>query len=174
MLCQATQVTTMSASPASNTTTKTGRVWKHAILENDTGAPHEVAHASVSLASGRGVVLDFDASPRVSPRVATPPPTPPADAENGLDHGLEPLPWDPTVTYEPHEYEFPRPSQPPKTERHPTEKLYLKHDLMYIRYDAPIERKENGKCKIGRTRPPYRQITRQPKYKPDGNPTTAS
>ena len=126
----------MSASPASNPTTKTGRVWKHAILENDTGAPHEVVHASVSLASRRGVVLDFDASPRVSPRVATPCilggedaaplPTPPADAENGLDHGLEPLPWDPTVTYEPHEYEFPRPSQPPKVERHPTEKLYLK------------------------------------------------
>ena len=74
------------------------------------------------------------------------------------------------MTYEPHEYEFPRPAQPPKVERHPTEKLYLKHDLMYIRYDAPIERKENGKCKIGGTRPPYRQITRQPKYKPDGKP----
>ena len=46
----------------------------------------------------------------------------------------------------------------------------MKHGLMYIRYDAPIERKENGKCKIGGTRPPYRQITRQPKHKPDGKP----
>ena len=115
-----------------NANIETNRVCK----STKASAAHEVP-----MSSRRGVVLDFDASPRSVT------PSPPVVCENGLDHGLEPLPLDPTVTYEPHEYEFPRPSQPPKVERHPTEKLYLKHDLMYIRSDAPIERKENGKCK---------------------------
>ena len=99
----------------------------------------------------------------------TPPATPPATPSHGLDDGLEPLPWDPTVRYEPHEYEYPRtgpPAVPPPPPTDPNERAYLEHGLLYVRYDAPIEVKADGKRKIGGRRPAFSKITKQPAYCP--------
>jgi hypothetical protein len=35
---------------------------------------------------------------------------------------------------------------------------------MYIRFNAPIVKKGNGQEKIGGTRPPFKDLTEQPKY----------
>ena len=42
--------------------------------------------------------------------------------------------------------------------------LYEQENLMYIRYNAPIEEKSNGQKKIGGTRPAFSKLTEQPKY----------
>ena len=42
--------------------------------------------------------------------------------------------------------------------------LYEQENLMYIRFKAPIVEKGNGQKNIGGTRPPFKDLTEQPKY----------
>ena len=42
--------------------------------------------------------------------------------------------------------------------------LYEQEHFMYIRFNAHIVEKGNGQKKIGGTRPPFKDLTEQPKY----------
>ena len=42
--------------------------------------------------------------------------------------------------------------------------LYEQEHLMYIRFNASTVEKGNGQKKIGGTRPPFKDLTEQPKY----------